>query len=539
MWYIIRTDYSTETSVEEVLRNLPFVSRTYLPRYRLYLPKRTDGKKYKFCLTIRGVVFVNVTEPHRVDFCRSMTRTGYLLDANGKQYDGNPHLIQPSNPRLTLSDILSLSRVSYDEFELFRIYNDQRDIERSMERLDLVDDVTYRELERGYDTVCVIDGPYAHFQGVVKREDNVVDGKRRGRDNRLFCRMGIWSVRISNIRKYNYVIVREAVDGKEFQLTNTWRFIDRLIGSLQSAFFADDAPVALRTILTYMNGCSLDTAKHRLRAASLDSNDSELKRRLSFAATFLEEMDTPTQGSLTVLSRYFQTVDGLVGESLESVIPDTPLRPFLTPTSGRRLAHNARYALLRHGAFLEVILRLDLRSEFIKSKYLIPKGLPQSADDYVYYAHIGIKPDDSGTGLTAFVNWSGLIDTYRMRDSESQSQLLSSLRGHGVESMAELLSPADADRPSPVRMFWQSPGLAGFCIDIPSSDMDSIVSLLTSHEGESSLPYTILHRLHPVSVLLRRTIPAAVDMWQCPRLGTWRRLVQRYVLLHKIPVKDE
>ena len=37
---------------------------------------------------------------------------------------------------------------------------------------------------------------------------------------------------------------------------------------------------------------------------------------------------------------------------------------------------------------------------------------------------------------------------------------------------------------------------------------------------------------------LSQTTAAAVEMWQGARLLMWRQLLQRYVLLHKVPVAD-
>lgn len=568
MWYIIKTETSTEEDLEKKFKELPYINDTYLPRYRRYLPKHSGKAKYKYCLTISGVVFIYVSKSNKEEFCKHLTNTGYLLDDEGNKYDGQPHLIRTSNPRLSLDDILELSKVSESDFTLFKIYNDQNDIERSMEKLDLVDNVTFNTLQKSYDTVCVIDGPYSQYQGVVKREPNIVNGEKHGKDNRLFCQMGIWSVKISNIRKYNYIIVREAVNGKDFPLTNTWRFIDRLLGSLQASFFPDDSSLALRTLVIYMTGRTLDAAKHEIRKVALDSEDRNEKKQTSYLSTFLEEMDLGTQGSLTALVAYFKNVKELKEADLTNIIPDIKLRPFLTPTPGKKLARNSHYAILKHDDFTEIILRLNLKSYFVNNIYLMPKGLTLTDNDFVYYAHIGIKKNDEFNGLTAFVNWSGFMHSFMQREEDDRKKFVSLLKERNVASLAEIIEEKkpdnkkksdsvsntdeqevsqkcddeekdDKNKVKSIETFDESSSFAGFKVGIKDVDIDKTMELLIEQYNKPSLSIGLIRQLHPIAELLRKTIPAAVEMWQSPRFSKERMLLQRYVLLHKIPVGDK
>lgn len=534
MWYIIKTETSTEDELERKFNDLHWINDTYLPRYRRRLPKNTDKVKYKYCLTIPGVIFVNVSKSNKEEFCKHLTDTGYLLDANSDKFNGMPHLLRTSSPRLSLDDLLELSKVTETDFNIFKIYNDQKDIERSMETLDLVDNVTYKTLQQDYDTVCVLDGPYSRYQGIVKREPNIVDGKKHGKDNRLFCQIGIWSVRISNIRKYNYIIVREAVNGKDFPLTNTWRFIDRILGSLQASFFPDNSAFALRTLLTYLKGKELDAAKHEIRKTALETEDSQEKQLASYLSTFVEEMDAGTQGSLTALTGYFKKVDELKEGDLKNLIPDIKLRPFLTPTPGKKLPKKYHYTVLKHNDFTEIILRLNLKSCFVNNIYVVPKGITLSNDDYIYYTHIGLKKNETVNGITAFVNWGGFIHSFMQREDDGKSNFVSLLKERNVASLADILE----DKKEKVKLYDKSLSSAGFEIDIKDVDFDRTALLLDEHKKDITIPFGIIKQLHPIAELLRKTIPAAVEMWQSPRFNTERKLLQRFVLLHKIPVAD-
>lgn len=526
MWYILKTQKGTEETLEKTLKSLPYVSSTYLPHYRRLISGESKNKRYKYLLTLPSIVFVNVTKANLSKFYKRLTISGYLRNGDNKDYEGHPHLIQLPRSNFNKEEFLELSRVPAKDFNIFKIYNDQRDIEKNMENLDIVDDVSFKQLEQTHDLVYILDGPFSKYTGIVKRESNIVDGKKKGRDNRLYCRVGNLSVRISNIRKYNYIIIREALHGQNFPLTNTWRFMDRLIGKLQTTFFPDEAPRALRLLLTLMNQHTLSQMIHETRKRSLDTTDAQDKKLLAFISVFLEEMDNNTRAALIILSHYFQTVNELKEQSLENIIPDAPLRPMMTPTSGKKFPKGARYVTVEHHDFLELILCINLRKQFSVSKR------PHLSDnDYTYYIHIGVKQKNDSC-ITVFVNWSGFIHSFMMMDEKEQTVLLQNFSERNVQSMAQLLQ-------DPESLYDADENLAGFKEDVSNVNAGEVLSSLRQHSGAAHLPYLAAKHCQPLVDLLKRCITSAVDLWQSPRFSTQRKQLQRYVLLHKIPVKDE
>lgn len=407
MWLIVKTDFYKEQLAVEEFSQLPLVRNTYFPVYRKQLPElEGKQKRYRFCATIAGILFINIKEE---DVSRLMhhhlTASGYF-HVDGERFISNAHLLNFFTEPKPLGVVMAMARMTNEDIHRFRIYN-QKLAER-VEELQILD-VDYHQLEQEHDTVCLTEGPYQGFLGVVKQV------KTKGvKDRNLFFRVGNWSMRLSGVRRFDYVVIREATKGGRAQIVNSYRYIDQLLGQLQATYFTDNAGQSLRTLLTLLNhGKNLKSCKEQLMQLASSDARPDQRRQYALLGTFLEQADTDTQAALLSLSTYYQSIDNTLQKGLESNILDVQLRPFLTPTPGITLPRGSRFALLAHRDFTEVILRLNLKPLFVSEKIykpltivyqrqgvykkgkkagepMEPKIVKLSDKDYIYYAHLAI-----------------------------------------------------------------------------------------------------------------------------------------------------
>lgn len=526
MWYTVKTIFDREEDAEKVLKAIPCIRETYLP-YRRYLPSGINkASRPRFRPAISGILFINVSKKDTGKLKACLNNSGYFLDGNGKQYDFKAHLLSYSIDRITLDERISMSKVSPDAIALFKAVNQYGYSEKFFEGMEIIDPKSYNILSSKYDTVCILNGPLFKLQGIVKQNLD-----KKNKDRQLYIRFGAWTMVIPNIRKYNYIVVREAPDGVKAKTVNTWRYIDYVIGKLQAAYFPDNASEVLRNILAFLSkGKPLDTVRHELLHSSLDINGMEEKSGIALQAAFLATADSQTESCLEALNSFFRSSGESLEKGLNTLIPDVQLRPFLTPTPGKEIPAKDVYTLLEHDSFTEVILRLDLKKMFVDEKYKSPKGIKLTKDDYVYYAHIGLRESDDHRKLTAFVNWSGFMNAYLLMEGEEREALRADMAKKGYKHTPALLSAN--------MVFRQSPELSGFKMMIGSDDTSKLMRKLRANLHKP-LRFSLIRELYPVVELLKVTIPAAVELWQIPRLDSWRKLAQRYVLLHKMPVRQE
>lgn len=522
MWYVVKTDFDSEETARKELGTIPCVKATYLPYRRVKVPKINDPSRNPFRPTISGILFINVLKKDLNELKSHLKPSGFFIDDKGKQFDGNAHLLSFSNGELTLDDRISMAKVSSVDINLFRTLNEQKDAETFLENVEIVDSSIYDKLSPHYDRVCILNGPFFKFQGFIKQN---LDKKRK--DRQLYIRLGAWTMVVPNIRKYNYIVVREAPDGEKTKTVNTWRYIDHVIGKLQATYFPDNAGEALRNILTCLGkGLSLDDTRQQLLRTSLNINDNNKKSGTALQAAFLASADSKTESCIEALNSYFRSSGESLEKGLSSLIPDVRLRPFLTPTPGKDFPDKDAFTLLEHKDFTEVILRLDLKKVFVDERYKSPKGIKLAKDDYVYYAHIGLRQSNDKGKLTAFINWGGFVSDFLLMEADERKALTADMEKKGYKHTPTLLNSGMAYR--------QSPELSGFKVSIEADAARLIRQLSTSQRKPLSL--SLVRSLYPVVKLLRQAIPAAVELWQIPRLDSWRKLTQRYVLLHKMPL---
>lgn len=485
-------------------------------------------------------MFINVKNEEEEQLIHYLTPNGYFKTSEGR-FESNAHLLNFFTEPLSLGEMLAMARIPNEDIYRFRIHNEQ--LAENMEDLKVLD-VSYHELEAENDTVCITEGPYIGFQGVIKQV------KRHGvKDRHLFFRMGNWCISISGVRRFNYIVVREAQKGVKAQVTNTYRYIDHLIGRLQATYFIDDASDALRSILAHLNkDITIADCRQQMLLSASTVKDAEVRRNIALQGAFLDQMDAKTESYLLSLSRYFQTVDDSIVKGLAALIPEVQLRPFLTPTSGLDIPKGSHFAVLPHRDFMEVIFRLNLKEVFVSEKIYKPlsiiyqregvykkgskKGQPyapkvvkSSDEDYVYYAHVALMENEENESVTAFVNWSGFIQDYQQMDEEERQTFLSELEARSYPRMSSLFKEGT--------IHYESPIFAGFSTEIKGVSLSKLERRLSKSMSSKTLSPSFLRSFYPVVTLLKLCVPAVVEMWQKQRFLEKRHLLQQFVLLHK------
>ena len=517
MWYVLQTDIRKEDEARRLLLTLDGVRDVYLPIYRRTVTADDGTRKTRFLPTISGFLFANIDD----DKVESLvTDWGYFkyavtaYDPETREHKTvtaySPVHLLCFNPKETSRpDIIAKSRVTTQDIDRLRVYNEQ--LAETIPDLKILD-VSYESLAAEYDTVVITEGPYIGFEGVIKQV--MTNGRK---DRHLHFRIGNWCVSIPRVRSHRHIIIREATAGKEGRTVSAWRHIDRLLGSIQAQVTADDAAAVLRDILRQLN-----------RDIHLDDYIPTVKPQEQHY-DYLTHLSNEDAGALISLSRYFQTSDKSVSTGLMELIPDTRLRPFLTPTAGRPIPDGSDHTTLRHRDFTEIIIRTDLRPHFRTMQYadghyrLTTAETAANPDDYLYYAHVALFAEEQG--VTALVSWGEFQRQWDMLTAADREKLLVSFQEKGYEHLHALLQPT-VNQVTDIRFVSRSRDIAGFSLTLPGVHLAAGEDPMERDEVRTA-----------VTRLIDAAAPAAVEMWQGTRLVFWRKLLQRYVLLHKLPVE--
>ena len=492
-----------------------------------------------------------------------------------EQVAGNAHLFSFDSQSENLNDMLRHSQISDEQIYRYKVC-----VEQCATHTDDIKIVgkDYAKLASENDTVMITDGPFMGQTGVIKQV------KSHGvKDRCFFYGLGGFCVQLSGVRRYGYIVVKESAKGTKAQLPNTWRYIDFLLGKLQASFFADTASAALRHILTLYNKVK-DVEKCQvllMNEAKAQPTEAE-SRELALQAVWLQQISDEELGALKSLSQFFQSADNSVALGLSDLIPDMPLRPFLTPTSGIDFPKSSPFILFPHNGFVELICRVNLKEEFQKAenypmqsianakedrytedgklKGKMRKASPfrLSAKEYVYYVHVGLKDSEDGKGITAMVNWGEFAHRYLSLDGAGREAFLADLQSKGYHETHRLLSESDravrsesCSSASPA-IFMKDESLtsSGFACHIPDVSMEKVLAqyerlqkmkklqgvMVDTSNSPSPNAWIQSVLLSPVQALVQQCIPSAVEFWQRQRLLEWRHLVQRFVLLHNLPL---
>ncbi len=123
--------------------------------------------------------------------------------------------------------------------------------------------------------------------------------------------------------------------------------------------------------------------------------------------------------------------------------------------------------------------------------------------------------------MKAICSWGGFYDYYASQSKDEREKFYADLEKKKYSRLLYLLTQSEYK-------FENANGIGGFSIETDIDYTDDMEEL-----GRRAHEFFTLH-----SPLFTQLTAAAVEMWQGARMLVWRQLLQRYVLLHKVPVVD-
>lgn len=416
------------------------------------------------------------------------------------------HLLSSDPAHDTLGQIIRQAKISDATMEAFRVFQEQS---ISTSALLRVETERYADMVKEHDVVQIIRGPFTGKQGVIKRCE---DKATKNKDRRFFIALGNdLTISISGIHQNDVMIVHEATTGKSSEQVSLWRDIDTVIGDLQFHGHADDAPKTLRRLIRdYNREPSTKRVGHgndsrRLKQARLEDHAERLSKQ-----EVLSRIRPSARDPFRALCEYFQKEANSSESVLAEYIPDAPVRPFLTPAWRQTETDEKGYTLLEHKNFKEYIVRKDLSSYFLPSGIGIMHPSPFIQEDFQYFAHVVVVKDRRKVKVIA--PCGGFYEQYAILSPLEIVALNETLEKRQYPKFLQLLQEARVE--DSLLRFEQVKGIGGFSLEIGDDE------------------YATVQRLIEI------VAPAMVEIWQGTRLQQWRQLLQRYVLLHKVPIAD-
>ena len=525
MWFIVQTDVSGENkSIDFLKEHYPeVISDYYFPLGRKAIPAENGSEKVRFVPILSGLFFIRIDNKKALE--RILSHNGYF------QYQGfdfdirtretvertfftKARLLCANRESYSLDEIIDLARIPNADMERFIYYNEQ--IADSIQGLSIVDK-RYGDLILENDTIRILNGPLKGWVGVVKQIKK--NGKK---DRHLLVRFGNnRCLNISNIRQYDIQIEHEATRGAKSEAVGVWRAIDQLIGYLQFRYPEEDAAATLRRLFEdYQKKLTLHRSRHQTdKAYSVKKSTLEEAQKQEV----LDHIDEAMHPNFRILAGYFKTDNTTIRDGLKELIPDVLLRPFLTPSTGIPIPQDQEYTVFQHNGIVELVIRCHLKEFFRSKNYEADKYNPVFDEDYEYDAHIALLPTDEGR-VKAITSWGAFYDRYAMLDEEDHRKFLLDLETKKYPRLLRLLTQGRY-------RFEKVNQIGGFSLDMDIPYTEDIQEMARQ-------AVALLQTSGDVPSFLAQTTAAAVEMWQGARLLMWRQLLQRYVLLHKVPVAD-
>ena len=524
MWFIVNTDKFQEQKTKDFLDHTypGIVKQVYLPKCRMTYVNAKGEEMVRFRPLIYGMLFVKADSVKALKGI--LTHWGYFVYEDrvrnldtGKNKKGTlvsgAHLLCRDVKALDQMSIIKNATIPDEDMERFIYYSDK--IADGIEGLSIVDK-RYSDLILVNDTIRILSGPMAGWVGVIKQIKT--KGKK---DRHLLVRFGNnHCLNISNVRQYDMRIEHEATQGEKSEAVGAWRALDQMIGYLQAKEPNRNAPETLRQLFmdylrkvnVYRNSYLSDIGYYKKKDRMETAHKQEI----------LEYIDDSMQKNFRILAQYFHTANATLEQGLREWIPDAVLRPFLTPTSGVLLPEGQDHVVLQHNGIIELILRCNLR-EFFHDKAHETEEVPVLDEDYEYYAHLALLRTKQGK-VKAITSWGGFYDYYAAQGKDERDRFINDLEAKKYHRLHQLLVKADSRI-----AFEKVQTIGGFSIETDVDYTRDAEAMAKAVAEQFRMPSSPLHQV----------MAAAVEMWQGVRLLVWRQLLQRYVLLHKVPVEDK
>ena len=525
MWFIVQTDVSGENkSIDFLKEHYPeVISDYYFPLGRKVIPAENGSEKVRFVPILSGLFFIRIDNKKALE--RILSHNGYFqyqgfdFDVRTREtvertFFTKARLLCANRESYSQDEIIDLARIPNADMERFIYYNEQ--IADSIQGLSIVDK-RYGDLILENDTIRILNGPLKGWVGVVKQIKK--NGKK---DRHLLVRFGNnRCLNISNIRQYDIQIEHEATRGAKSEAVGVWRAIDQLIGYLQFRYPEEDAAATLRRLFEdYQKELTLHRSRHQTdKAYSVKKSTLEEAQKQEV----LDHIDEAMHPNFRILASYFKTDNTTIRDGLKELIPDVLLRPFLTPSTGIPIPQDQEYTVFQHNGIVELVLRCHLKEFFRSKNYEADKYNPVFDEDYEYDAHIALLPTVEGR-VKAITSWGAFYDRYAMLDEDERQKFLLDLETKKYPRLLCLLTQGRY-------RFEKVNQIGGFSLDMDIPYTEDIQEMARQ-------AVALLQTSCDAPSFLAQTTAAAVEMWQGARLLMWRQLLQRYVLLHKVPVAD-
>ena len=522
MWFIVKTDVFTEQKSMETLHKKfkDTIIDFYFPMGRRTYKNEQGEQKVRFTPVLQGMFFVRVENKKRLE--RILSKYGYFM-YKGTDYGARSsevvertfftkaHLLCADSKSRTLDEIVKQARIPDEDMERFIYFNDK--LADGIAGLSIVDK-RYSDLILVNDTIRILSGPMAGWVGVVKQIKN--KGKK---DRHLLVRFGNnRCLNISNIRQYDMQIEHEATVGAKPEAVGAWRAIDQMIGYLQAKEPSKNASKTLRELfMDYQKKLTVYRNRH---SSDIAYSNKVSRKKTAHQQEVLSNIDDSMRTNFRILADYFKADGGTVEQGLKELIPDIVLRPFLTPTSGVAIPQGQDYVVLPHNDIIEFVLRCNLRQFFRGKEYEADKYAPVFDEDYEYYAHFALLKAETGK-VKAICSWGGFYDYYALQSKDERKKFLEDLESKKYPRILYLLTQSECK-------FEKVNGIGGFSIETDIDYTNDVDAMAKSLAEQFNIQHSTFNNL----------TAAAVEVWQGARMLVWRRLLQRYVLLHKVPVAD-
>lgn len=361
---------------------------------------KSKTKTKKVLPLFAGMVYVRATQTALASFLKDYFPIGTIMYTKSVSLSPYPVVIKD------------------ETMKKFRDFNDNLAAEPVLLQRPFNDYAFNKNQNEPNDTIMVVDGVLAGRTGYLIR----INGNRG-----LALQMenpagnGYVTVGIPNIRSFHIVRVRNAdMDSASFA-TKRLRAIDLLVGMIQGAGISDyrllstlyEIVIQLKKDSSFGKLCEL---LRKGKSGGKPQSSSSKEKRESLASA-MERLSVDDRRLVLYLVFLEEQAPGYIDENLRN----PALRPFLTPTLGKRLGEGETYGKINHRDFVEIIRPVDITERYFNAQSQETKAMTDT-----YYAHIGIRYQDGG--YMVFANWDGLLSKYFMTEGKANKKILSGKR---------------------------------------------------------------------------------------------------------------
>lgn len=384
-WYLLHTRSSiSERKLREVAEECLAVKEAYLPLQRREYKTRTGAKHIQMVPVIPSTVFV-FAEYHAlrkfiIDRC---IPCNFITDTN-----------RDVHHPMTIPD---------DEMLLFRRLCDDYPY-----KIDFLNK-SFAQLEN-CDIVTIKDGPLAGLQGKFKEIKN---------DFKLIIGLGNVTIALSNVQKFQIFVDCPALQCSE--QNKLYLLIDTCLAHLHSYGYVDNAHSKLRVIMSLLDqGNNIDECSDILHSSDLTLSQTLAK------ITRAQKSDFATL-AFNIKMRHDQL-------DLDTQIPSSPLRPFLTVEPGVKLKKGNSYEIVEHDGFTEIIARREFSE---------PRITDETTGEYKlftnkYYAHVAVLRLEDDT-LCYALNFHDFYERYASMDNLGKQNIQEKLNKYNADMFFNIL----------------------------------------------------------------------------------------------------